>query len=53
MPLNLVLGLHILQANPKPGVASFAISLIMLHETAGTTQRTSSPLPLPWEAEAD
>ena len=31
----------------------FATSLFVLHETAGITQRTSSPLPLPYEAEAD
>ena len=43
MPPNLVLGLHMLLVNPKPGVASFSTSLIMLHETPGTTQLTTSP----------
>ena len=43
MPLNLVLGLHMLPANPKLSVALFEISLIMLHETADTTQQTSNP----------
>ena len=46
MPLNLVLGLHILPANPKSGFASFAISLVILHKTAGATQRPSSLPPL-------
>ena len=38
MPLNLVFGLHILHETPKPGVALFAASLIVLNETARTTQ---------------
>ena len=50
MPLNLVLGLHMLLAKPKPGIALFKTSLIILHETAGTPQRTSSPQPLPYKA---
>ena len=50
---NLLFGLHILPYNPKTGVFSFAISLIMLHATAGTTQQTSSPLLLPCGAEVD
>ena len=58
MPLNLVLGLHMLLANPKPGVASFATSLIMFHKTATTqqdctTQQTRSLQPLPYKAKAD
>ena len=53
MPLNLVLCLHILLANPKPGVALFATSLIVLHKTAVTNQRTSSPQPLLCEVEAN
>ena len=53
MPLNIVLGLHMLLANPKAGVVSFATNLIILHKTAGTIQRTSSPQPLPYEAKAD
>ena len=52
MPLNLVLGLNILLANPKPGVALFTTSLIILHETAGTIQSTSSPQPILCGAEA-
>ena len=52
MPLNLTLGLNKLLSNPKPVVALFKISLRMLHMTAGTTQRTSSPQPLPCKAEA-
>ena len=38
--------------DPKPGIASFATSLIVFHETAGTTQQTSSPQPLLCEAKA-
>ena len=52
MPPTLVLGLHMLPTNPKPGIALFATSLIILHKTTGTTQWTSSPQPLPCEAEA-
>ena len=52
MPPNLVLGLHTLLANPKPGVTSFAISPIIWNKTTGTTQRTSSPQPLQCQAEA-
>ena len=53
MPLNLTLGLYMLQANRKPGIASFKISLIILQKTSGTTQRISSFQLLPYEAEAD
>ena len=53
MPLNLVLGLRMLLENPKPGIALFLTSLIILHKTAGTTQQTSSPQPLPCKAEGD
>ena len=49
---NLLLGLYKLPGNPKKGSALFEISLIMLHKTAGTTQRASSLQPLPYEAEA-
>ena len=52
MPLNLVFGLYMLLTNPKPGVSLFSISPIMLHETAGTTQRISSPQSLLCEADA-
>ena len=51
MPLNLILVLHMLPDNPKPCITLFATSLIMLHETDGTTQWTSSPQPLPCKAE--
>ena len=51
--LNLVLGLHMLPANPKPGIVPFETSIIILHETTGTSQRSSSLQPLPCEAEAD
>ena len=50
--LNLVLNLHILLANPKPGITSFATILTILHKTAGTTQLTSSSQPLPGKEEA-
>ena len=53
MPLNLILGLHTLLANPKLGVALSVTSLIILHKTAATTQQTSSPQPLPCDVEAD
>ena len=43
MPLSLVLGLHTLPANPKLSVALFLTSIIILHETTGTSQRTNSP----------
>ena len=36
--LNPILFLHIPLANPKPGADLFATSLIILHETIGTTQ---------------
>ena len=52
MPLNLFLGLYMLLANPKPGITLFAISLIILHKTASTTQQTSSPQYLLGKAEA-
>ena len=35
------------------GIALFATSLIILHETAGTTQWTSSPQPLQCKSKAD
>ena len=47
MPLNLVLGLHMLLGNPKPSVASFETSLIIFHTIASTTQS------LPCEAKVD
>ena len=53
MFLNFILGLYMLLTNPKLGIASFAMSLIMLRETAGTTQQTYSPQPLLCKAEAD
>ena len=40
--LNLILGLYMQLANPKPSVALFATSLIILHQTASTTHQTSS-----------
>ena len=39
--------------NPKSGVVLFATSLILLHETAATTHRTSSPQPLPCDTGAN
>ena len=38
MPFNLVLGLHMLLVISKSDIALFATSLIMLLETADTTQ---------------
>ena len=46
-------GLHILPDNPKPGVTSFATSLIILLETYDTTQWISSPQTLLHKAVAD
>ena len=53
MHLNLVISLHTLPANPKPGVALFLTSLIIFYETTGITQQASSPQPLPCGVEAD
>ena len=53
MPLNYILGPHMPLANPKPGVASFVTSLIILYKTTGITHFISSPHTLPCEAEAD
>ena len=53
VPLNLVLGLYILPAYPKPGLTLFATSIILLHKTAGTIQGTSSPQLLLCEPKAD
>ena len=50
--LTLILDLHMLPANPRPCISSFAISLIILHKTASITQQTSIPQPLPCKAEA-
>ena len=46
IPLNLILSLHTLPANPKVGIASFTISLIILLMNPGTYPSTSSPQPL-------
>ena len=42
-----------LLAYPQKIIALFATSLIILHKTASTNQRTSSPQPLLCEVEAD
>ena len=43
MPLNLIVDVYMLLANPKVGVALFAISLTILFVTAGTTHLISNP----------
>ena len=53
IPLNIILSLHLLLANPKLGIALSALSLIILLIYTGITQSTSSPKPLQCKEEAD
>ena len=46
MPLNFVVGLYALLANPNLSFALFAISPIIFLKSAGITRSTSSPQPL-------
>ena len=42
MPLDLFLDLPMLLGNPKAGVALFATSLIIFHETTGITNKPAA-----------
>ena len=51
--LTLISDLHMLPPSPRPGVASFSKSLMLLHETTSPTPQTSRLQPQPYDTKAD